>query len=234
VNRELVIQAAYLAACVLFIFGLRSLTRPETARRGMRFAAIGMLLAILGTLLHHDIVTYGWILGGLTIGAIIGYPLGMWVPMTAMPQRIAISLSFAALAATLVGVAEYYTALHVTVPSIVGAVATSDVPGLSAFKMGAIGFEVMLGAIAVTGSFMAFGKLQGFIPERPITYRGQNATNFLLAVAVLTLLVLITMNPRWETAFYVMILLAALLGVLFVVPIGGADMPVVITLLNSS
>ncbi len=236
-KRELLIQAAYLTACVLFIFGLRSLTRPETARRGMRFAALGMLLALCGTLVHHDIVEYQWIAGGLVLGALIGYPLGMWVPMTAMPQRIAMSLSFGALAATLVGIAEYYTALHGSAPLGLDQVATGArsgaLNGLPAWKMAAIGFEVMLGAIAVTGSFMAFGKLQGFVSEKPITYTGQNAVNALLAASVLSMLVLITANPQWQTLFYVMIAGAALLGILFVLPIGGADMPVVITLLNS-
>src|SRR5688500_19695475 len=101
------IQAVYLAASVLFIFGLKSLTRPDSARRGMQQAAMGMLLAIVGTLLHHDIVRYDWIVGGLIVGTVIGIPLGVMVPMTAMPQRIAISHMFGALAATLVGLVEY-------------------------------------------------------------------------------------------------------------------------------
>src|SRR5215218_2784795 len=106
--REYVIEATYLAASVLFILGLKSLTRPESARRGMQQAAVGMLLAIVGTLLHQEILTYGWIVTGLAIGAAIGYPLGMFVPMTAMPQRIAFSHAFGALAATLVGIAEFH------------------------------------------------------------------------------------------------------------------------------
>ena len=108
--RELFIQATYLTASVLFILGLRSLTRPERAQRGMQQAAVGMLFAIIGTLLHQHIVTYQWILGGLALGTLLGYPLGMYVPMTAMPQRIAFSHMFGALAATLVGVAEFYFA----------------------------------------------------------------------------------------------------------------------------
>src|SRR5437763_4966958 len=107
--RDVFIQLAYIGASVLFILGLRSLTRPDKARRGMQQAAVGMLFAIAGTLLNHTIVDYRWIVGGLVIGIIIGYPMGQWVPMTAMPQRIALSLTFSALAATLVGVAEYYT-----------------------------------------------------------------------------------------------------------------------------
>src|SRR5258705_8204402 len=110
--RETITQLTYLAASILFILGLRSLTRPDKARRGMQQAAVGMLLALCGTLMNHQIVDYRWIAGGLVLGTIIGYPLGMWVPTTALPQRIAMSLSFGALAATLVGVAEYYSAFH--------------------------------------------------------------------------------------------------------------------------
>src|SRR5918995_1538240 len=112
--RENITQLTYLAASILFILGLRSLTRPDKARRGMQQAALGMLLAIAGTLVNHQILDYKWIAIGMGLGAIIGYPLGMWVPMTAMPQRIALALSFSALAATLVGVAEYYTGMHTT------------------------------------------------------------------------------------------------------------------------
>src|SRR5205814_7478254 len=98
--RTLFIQVAYIGASVLFILGLRSLTRPDRARRGMQQAAMGMVLAIAGTLVNHQIVDYKWIALGILVGALIGYPMGMWVPMTAMPQRIALSLSFSALAAT--------------------------------------------------------------------------------------------------------------------------------------
>src|SRR5512144_1016720 len=110
--RENITQLTYLAASVLFILGLRSLTRPDRARRGMQMAAAGMLFAIAGTLLNHTIVDYRWIVGGLVLGVVIGYPMGMWVPMTAMPQRIALSLTLSALAATLVGIAEYYTGMN--------------------------------------------------------------------------------------------------------------------------
>src|SRR6476646_11092756 len=109
--RDTLIQSSYLIASILFILGLRSLTRPDKARRGMQQAAVGMLFAVVGTLMSFQIVDYRWIAGGLVIGIVIGYPMGMWVPMTAMPQRIALSLTFSALAATLVGVAEFYTEL---------------------------------------------------------------------------------------------------------------------------
>ncbi|MBA3560721.1 MAG: NAD(P)(+) transhydrogenase (Re/Si-specific) subunit beta [Gemmatimonadaceae bacterium] len=229
--REYFIQAAYLAASVLFILGLKSLTRPEKAQRGMQQAALGMLLAIAGTLVHHDIVRYDWIIGGLILGSLIGYPLGMFVPMTAMPQRIAISHMFGALAATLVGVAEYWQHSHGGGSAAGGSmgVATDISPG----KMAALGFEVLFGALTVTGSFMAFGKLQEILPGRPITFKGQNLINLALFAATLGIFVYLIFNPGNATLFYTMIALAFVIGILLVIPIGGADMPVVISLLNS-
>src|SRR5436305_8652058 len=110
--REQITALTYLAASVLFILGIRSLTHPDRARRGMQLAAIGMVVAICGTLINHQIVDYKWIAAGLVLGTLIGYPLGMWVPTTALPQRIAISLSFGALASTLVGIAEYHSMMN--------------------------------------------------------------------------------------------------------------------------
>jgi H+-translocating NAD(P) transhydrogenase subunit beta len=214
---EYIIQAAYLAASILFILGLKSLTRPDSARRGMQQAAVGMLLAIVGTLLHHQIVRYDWIIGGLVVGTVIGVPLGFMVPMTAMPQRIAISHMFGALAATLVGVIEYREAA--------GAIDTA--------RMGALGFEVLFGALTVTGSFMAFGKLQELVPGRPVTYPGQNAVNIALFVTTIGMLVYVVLHPLAAGVFYTMIGFAFLIGIFMVLPIGGADMPVVISLLNS-
>src|SRR6187200_1396800 len=173
------IQAAYLAASVLFILGLKSLTRPDKARRGMNQAAVGMLLAIVGTLVNHEIVRYEWILVGLVLGSIIGYPLGFMVPMTAMPQRIAISHMFGALAATLVGIVEYREAAG----------------SIDTVRMGALGFEVVFGALTVTGSFMAFGKLQELVPGRPVTYPGQNAVNIALFVTTVGMLVYVVLHP---------------------------------------
>jgi NAD(P) transhydrogenase subunit beta len=219
--REHLTQLTYLAASVLFILGLRSLTRPDKARRGMQQAAVGMLLALCGTLINHQIVDYRWIAAGLVLGTLIGYPLGMWVPTTALPQRIAMSLSFGALAATLVGVAEYYSTFH------------GGEGHIEPAKMAALGFEVLLGSVTVTGALIAAGKLQEWIPSRPMTYRGQNLVNFLLFGAAIALFATVVIAPAQATAFYGMIAIAALLGVLMVMPIGGADMPVVVALLNS-
>jgi len=217
VIRDAFIHATYLAASVLFILGLRSLTRPDHAQRGMQQAAVGMLLAVVGTLLSRDIVRFDWIIGGLLLGTAIGYPLGMFVPMTAMPQRIAVSHMFGALAATLVGVAEYH--LHG--------------PELGAAQMGAIGFEVLFGALTITGSFMAFGKLQGFIAGTPVTYRGQNAVNLSLFAATFGIFVYLVFRPDNPVLFFAMLVMSLTIGVMMVLPIGGADMPVVVSLLNS-
>ncbi len=216
--RTHIIELIYLGATVLFILGLRSLTRPDSARRGMQMAAAGMLFAIVGTLLHHDIVRYDFIVGGLLLGTAIGIPLGVMVPMTAMPQRIAIALSFGALAATLVGIEKY--------------VRPHDVP-LPRGTMAALGFEVMLGALTVAGSLVAFGKLQEILPGRPLTFKGQNAVNLLLLVVLLSMLGYLVAVPTAAPVFWAMIALAFLGGLSLVLPIGGADMPVVIALLNS-
>jgi NAD(P) transhydrogenase subunit beta len=217
--RIVVIEAAYLAASVLFILGLRSLTVPDRARRGMRLAALGMLVAIAGTLVHEEIVRYEWILAGLALGAAIGYPLGVFVPMTAMPQRIAISHMFGAIAATLVGIAEYRT--------------LGNGAGVHRGEMAALGFEVLFGALTVTGSFMAFGKLQELLPSRPITFAGQNVVSLAVFLAAAALFAWLVAAPANPAAFYAMIALALAFGVSLVLPIGGADMPVVISLLNS-
>jgi NAD(P) transhydrogenase subunit beta len=156
---ETLIQLAYLVAAFLFIMALRALGRPETARRGMQLAAFGMAVAVLATLLHARIVNYEWLAVGAMIGAVVGYPLGMWVPMTAMPQRIALSHAFGALAATLVGVGEY------THGAATGSLARGHVL--------ALGLEALFGGLTVTGSLMAFGKLQELLPGRPLTFRGQ-------------------------------------------------------------
>src|SRR5215207_1761998 len=219
--RENFPQLSYLVAAILFILGLRSLTRPDKARQGMQLAAFGMLIAVCGTLVNHEIVDYRWIIAGLVLGTIIGYPLGMWVPTTALPQRIAMALSFGALAAVLVGVSEYYNAFH------------GGLVAIDSAHMLALSFEVLLGSLTVTGALIAFGKLQEILPSRPLTFPGQNIANGLLGLIAIALMVLVVIDPSRTSAFYGMIAIAALLGVLMVIPIGGADMPVVIALLNS-
>jgi H+-translocating NAD(P) transhydrogenase subunit beta len=219
--RDTIIQISYLAASVCFILGLRSLTKPELARNGVRLAAIGMVLAVVGTLANHQIIDYRWIAAGLVIGTVIGYPLGMYVPMTAMPQRIALSLTFSALAASLVGIAEYYTQLH------------GGASDLTRAKTAALGFEIILGSVTVGGTLVAAGKLQEWLTSKPVTFPGQNFFNGALGLGLLGLLVYLVMNPTAEWVFYAMIGASFVFGLLLVLPIGGADMPVVVALLNS-
>ena len=218
--RELFIEASYLAASALFILGLRSLTRPDRARRGMQQAAVGMLFAIVGTLLNHTIIDYRWIAAGLVLGVVIGYPMGQWVPMTAMPQRIALALTFSALAATLVGVAEYHSEIT-----------AGALPART--TMLALGFEVMLGSITVGGTLIAAGKLQEWLTSKPVTYPGQNFVNGAIFLGIVALAAYTIVDPSKEWAFYTMIGASLLFGVMLVMPIGGADMPVVVALLNS-
>jgi H+-translocating NAD(P) transhydrogenase subunit beta len=215
--RTLFTEFSYIVASVLFILGLRGLSHPESARRGMHLAEVGMLLAIIGTLVNREIVSYEWILVGLVIGCAIGLPMGLMVPMTAMPQRTALSHAFGALAASLVGISEYY--LH-------GA-------GLGPIKMPALSFEVLLGSLTTTGSLVACAKLQGILPGAPLTYKGQNIFNLsLLAITVLCLILLLVF-PGHAELFNLMLFLSFVFGVLLVLPIGAADMPVVIALLNA-
>jgi H+-translocating NAD(P) transhydrogenase subunit beta len=220
-NTTYFIEFTYLAASILFILGLKGLTHPETAKRGMHLAEFGMLLAIIGTLLHKEIISYEWIIAGLVLGGGIGGAMAYWVPMTAMPQRTALSHAFGALAAALVGISEYYR--HSVDPSV----------PLEGFKMTALSLEVMLGALTTTGSLIAFAKLQGMVRGTPMTFRGQNIFNMLLLAVILGLFVYLLFVPTAGTAFYTMMGLAFVFGVMLVIPIGAADMPVVMSLLNS-
>ena len=211
------IELSYLLASILFILGLKGLSHPETAKRGMHLAEFGMLMAIIGTLMHHEIVTYTWILAGLAIGSVVGLAMGVWVPMTAMPQRTALSHAFGALAAALVGVAEYL----------------KGAGHLDTITMSALGFEVMLGSLTTTGSLLAFAKLQGMVRGTPMTYKGQNIFNMFLLAATVSIFIYLVINPGSMTLFFIMAGLAFVFGLLLVMPIGSADMPVVMSLLNS-
>jgi NAD(P) transhydrogenase subunit beta len=211
------IELSYLLASVLFILGLKGLSHPETAKRGMHLAEFGMLMAIIGTLMHHEIITYTWILSGLVIGSLIGLAMGFWVPMTAMPQRTALSHAFGAFAAALVGVSEFYRhAGHI-----------------DKITMSALGFEVMLGALTTTGSLLAFAKLQGLVRGTPVTYKGQNIFNMALLATTVGIFIYLIVSPGSLPLFFVMTGLALVFGFLLVMPIGSADMPVVMSLLNS-
>lgn len=224
------VETLYLIASFLFILGLRGLTAAHTARRGLILAELGMVFAIWGTVIHPDIMahleiagffqTYKWILLTFFIGSAIGIAISALIPMTRMPERIALSHAFGGLAAALVGVSEYYREQVIA-------------GHMDHTTMGAIGFEVLFGGLTFTGSLMAFGKLSGLIPGRNITWPLQNQSNILMFGGTFVLLVLVTIDPSNQVLFYAMAAMPLLLGILFVAPIGGADMPVVITLLNS-
>jgi NAD(P) transhydrogenase subunit beta len=212
------IEFSYLLASIFFILGLKGMSHPETAKRGMHLAEIGMMMAIIGTLMHHEIITYTWILAGLAIGSVVGLAMGVWVPMTAMPQRTALSHAFGAFAAALVGVSEFYRfGGHLE----------------NRFLMGALGFEVMLGSLTTTGSLLAFAKLQGLVRGTPMTYKGQNIFNMALLAVTIGIFVYLIVVPGSMPLFFTMVGLAFVFGLLLVMPIGSADMPVVMSLLNS-
>jgi NAD(P) transhydrogenase subunit beta len=213
-----VIQLVYLVATALFIFSLKWMSDPTTARRGIFAGVGGMALAVIGTLMHPLIVGYSWVVVPFVLGTLAGIPLS-WVPLTAVPQRTALSHAFGGLAAGLVGTAKYYL--------------WAEHAELSTFRMGAIGLEVILGYLTCTGSLVAAGKLQEVIPTRPIMYRGQNVINLLLFGAAIVIAIVLMIDPTRTYLFPVLIILALAFGVLLVLPIGGADMPTVISLLNS-
>ncbi|MEK6797838.1 MAG: NAD(P)(+) transhydrogenase (Re/Si-specific) subunit beta [Planctomycetota bacterium] len=212
-------QLTYLAATALFVFSLKWLSSPKTARRGVVAGALAMTAAILGTLLHHEIITFKWIGIAFVIGTVIGVPLS-WVPLTAVPQRTALSHSFGGLAAGLVGTAKYFIWLH-------------EDGALTTFRTTAIIIEVILGFVTFTGSLMACGKLQEWIPTRPITYKNQNFINLALLLIAAVVGVILILNPQTWGLFPLVILLSLAFGVLLIIPIGGADMPTVISLLNA-
>jgi NAD(P) transhydrogenase subunit beta len=212
------IQITYVVATALFIFSLKWMNNPRTARRGVFAGVAAMALAVGGTLLHHGIVSYQWIAVAFVLGTIVGVPLS-WVPLTAVPQRTALSHAFGGLAAGLVGTAKYYLWL--------------GEGELTTFRMSAIVFEVILGYLTCTGSLMAAGKLQEVLPTRPITYRGQNFVNLSLLGLAAVIGIALVLRPAVPWLFPAMIVLSLAFGVLLVLPIGGADMPTVISLLNS-
>jgi len=213
---DTLIEISYLVATVLFILSLKWLSSPTTARQGVWAGEIGMALAIAGTLLYKGIVDYKLVVIGLVLGVIIGVPLGK-VAMTAVPQRTALSHAFGALCVTLVGTSEFYL----------------RAPNIAPFMMAVLSMEVILGSLTFTGSLMAAGKLQEILPQRPITYKGQNFVNLGMLALAIAIAVILVLHPEQMRLFPAMIIIPLIFGVMLVVPIGGADMPTVISLLNS-
>ena len=210
------LQFSYIISAAMFILGLKGLSSPKWARRGMQLAACGMLLAVLGTLFDEKIVSFTLIIIGFVVGSIVGGGMGLQIPMTAVPQRTALSHSLGALAACLVGIAEFVRYEDMHAPRLV-----------------ALDFEVIVGALTFTGSLIAAAKLQELLPGRPITYKGQNFLSIVVLAIVATIGVYLVVSQRASPLFYLMVFLALVFGLLLVVPIGAADMPTVIALLNS-
>jgi proton-translocating NAD(P)+ transhydrogenase subunit beta len=213
---DTLIEICYFIATALFILSLKWLSSPASARRGVLAGEIGMALAIGGTLLHHGIVDYKWVVIALVLGTIIGVPLGN-VQMTAVPQRTALSHAFGALCVTLVGTAEFYL----------------RAPDIPPFMMTVLSMEVILGSLTFTGSLMAAGKLQEILPQRPITYKGQNFVNLALLGSAVVIAGILVAHPEHMRLFPALIIIPLIFGVMLIIPIGGADMPTVISLLNS-
>ena len=211
------IGLAYLLAVGLFVFGFKRLSGPKTARSGNMLAALGMLIAIVATLLHTDVVSFQMIVIGLIIGAGVGGTFAVRVQMTGMPQMVALFNGFGGLASALVATSE---------------LASQDASSQEMRWLITIGLSVLIGAVTFTGSVIAFGKLHGLVPSRPITYPGQNFGNAILFLAVIALIAAFaSTTAAWP--IILLLILASAFGVLLVIPIGGADMPVVISLLNS-
>ena len=232
-TRVLIMQLAYLVSAVLFITGLKRLSHPDTARGGNRLAAIGMLLAIVATLVGEQILTWQWIIGGLLIGTVVGGFMARFVKMTAMPQMVGLFNGFGGLASGLVAAAEFLR-------YSMGVAGTAEVPVDASIS---IMLGTLIGAVTFSGSLVAFGKLQGIVTEKAVRYPAQKFLNAVLFLGILAAMAyLVVMTPDAIAAsdtgtvniiYYALWGGAMLLGVLLVIPIGGADMPVVVSLLNS-
>ena len=228
-NREIIETAAYIVAAVLFIVGLKRLSSPATARSGNMMGAFGMLLAIVVTLVVKDIVEWPWIIAGLVAGSAVGLVMARFVQMTAMPQMVAVFNGFGGGASTVVAAAALFRENRL----IGDAIAAGGDPGFDTILAVSIMASAIIGAVTFTGSMIAFGKLQGFVSSRPVLLPGRNILNALLVLGTLALAGWLIGVPDTIIVFAVMIGLALIVGVLVVIPIGGADMPVVIALLNS-
>ena len=212
-----IIEISYLISSIFFIFGIKMLSSPKTARKGNFISAIGMLMAIIVTLLDKHILTYEWIIIGVLVGSIIGGLMAFKTPMTGMPQMVGVLNGFGGGASTLVALSEFYK-LGFNIPVQTGI---------------AIVASLLIGSVTFTGSLIAFGKLQGIVTGKVVKYPLQHPINLLLLVATITAGVILVINPSVSWLVLAITFVALILGVLLVLPIGGADMPVAISLLNS-
>jgi len=214
---NIIIALAYLLSAILFILGLKNLGSPKTARRGNQLAMTAMLIAIIVTLTKNEILDYTLIIVGLIIGSAIGAIIARKIQMTAVPQMVALFNGLGGCASALVALAEYNRfAGDLRIDVIISMV-----------------ISLFIGAITFTGSLVAFGKLQGVIRSAPVTFKGQRFLNALLFTLFLIMGIIVIINPAYSTGLLVILAIAIILGILFVMPIGGADMPVVISTLNS-
>ena len=228
------VNALFLISVALFVLSLKWLSAPTTARRGVFAGEIGMVLAVCGALVVAfevngvHLTPVVWLIITAAVGTALGIPIGVLMPMTAVPQRTAMSHAFGGMAAMLVGVGHYYLHYHPSIPNVPWA--GRDIHWLT---MAFLCFEVLLGGLTFTGSWMAFGKLQELLPTRPITYPHQNVINLSLLGFTILLGVVLVIFPGLQWVFPIFAILAMVFGVLLILPIGGADMPTVISLLNS-
>ncbi len=213
----------YLVSSILFILALRGLSHPETSRQGLNFGILGMAIAIVTTLLTPAIASYGLILSGIVIGGTIGAITAVKIQMTALPQLVAAFHSLVGLAAVCVAVAAFHN------PQAYGIGTSGDIHMSSLIEMS---LGVAIGAITFTGSIIAWGKLQGIISGKPISFAGQHLFNACLGLGLVALIVLICMTES-TLLFWGIIVIALVLGVTLIIPIGGADMPVIVSMLNS-
>ncbi len=214
------ILIVYLVSSILFIFGIKMLSAVKTARKGNLLSAIGMFLAIIVTLLNKEIISYELILSGIIIGTFIGILMAIKVPMTGMPQMVGVLNGFGGIASTFVAISEFYKLQHHTELENTVVLIT-------------IALSIIIGTITFSGSFIAFGKLQGIVTGKVVKYKFQHQINLILLLALIILSILFVNNPTRNELITIVTLLSLILGILLTLPIGGADMPVAISLLNS-
>jgi NAD(P) transhydrogenase subunit beta len=224
---RIAIEITYLVSSIFFILGIKNLSSPKTARKGNLFAAIGMFMAIVATLLDRNVLTFEWIIIGAIVGSTIGVILAFKTPMTGMPQMVGMLNGFGGGASTLVALSEYFK-LNPNYPVDKGMI--FNLPTDTGI---AIVLSLLIGGVTFTGSMIAFGKLQGLVTGKVVKYPLQHPFNLLLILAILTAGVFVLINPSSITIVLLITLVSLVLGVLLVLPIGGADMPVAISLLNS-
>jgi NAD(P) transhydrogenase subunit beta len=224
---KIAIEITYLVSSIFFIYGIKMLGSPKTARKGNLYAAIGMFLAIAATLFDQQVLTFEWIIIGAIVGSLVGVLLAFKTPMTGMPQMVGMLNGFGGGASTLVALSEYFK-INPNYPVDKG------LPFNLPIDQGiAIVLSLLIGGVTFTGSMIAFGKLQGLVTGKVVKYPFQHPLNLILIIVVLVGGVFVLMNPSSISLVIIITIISLLLGVLLVLPIGGADMPVAISLLNS-